>query len=1228
MSRDRLTPNQQWAIETLDRSCVVTAGPGAGKTRVLVERVLNVLRQEAAALDQIIAITFTNKAANEMKEKIRGALMKSARAAPQPAEARRWTDLKRRLDDAAVSTIHGFCAGVLRAQPVEAQVDPGFTILDEYMSRLLLYQASEEVVNELVDRGDEATIRLVTGYTRLRLRDELAGLYSATRTLGLALDEVERSTLAQAGTLDDYRAAITALDAAIEVLAGLRGLTPKAQEQVEGLRETWTRHRSWLPAEPRIEDAPFFDECLAALREAKVERRAKAVKEPATILDERLDDLETLFYDVCGRGTLRALVAILRQIDARYRDAKAGHNGLDYEDLQVKVRDLFRSHPWLARHYAERYRFVLVDEFQDTNGLQKEILDLLMGSGSKTNLFVVGDQKQSVYNFRGAEVELFAGTARELRERGAADLVLEKNFRSSASLIRFFNEFFARLMRLRPEQDERAMRSLGYVEFVPGVADRSASPHPPVELVLEIGEHVENAGEGREREATRIAARIAGMVQGGECLVAGPAEAGRESYRPARYGDIAILFRAMNDIKIYERALRRRGIPYYVLAGKGFYEREEIQDLISLLRFLENRTDEIALVSALRSPLFGVSDESLYWLRQYAEMRSGGVLEHHPLLSSLLEYRGARGITPEQIPLLARAAGVLAHLLEQRNRVSLADLLEEILTRTDYEAIQAASYDGHQRVTNLRKLVELAREFEEGGPHFLRDFIHFVSQFTEMETRESEAQIESGAGEVVRIMTVHKAKGLEFPVVIIPDLARRFRVKVPGLAFDRGLGIGMQEPDRRGRLRRTRLRRRVEEQIRRREHFESQRLLFVAATRARDYLILAGAAAGKKNYKGEDSDDASGSLPREASSWLEWVCTLLGIEDSGSLPDGFEWNGVRFRVSAPAEPTGPILRASERVVDRHAETRRGLPVPIQAVPELTEEKQSTLRSVLKRLEPVVLESETSPQSLPVTRLVSFAQCPLKYYYETVLGLPGLHRIASASSAGPPPSGGSLPAATRGILLHRFCESYTGAEERDPLLRRLVDEELSRVESGDRAAARERAFAEIKPLAERYLHSELWQQIEQISRGGRPGRVESEVEFVYHSGVLALRGRMDKIIVHGDDRATIVDFKTDRVAPDQVEELAGEYELQMQVYALAARHALKLKEVQAELHFLEPSVRFPVVRQRLDEPRTTETVNELCRRILGIRRMSDAPARPGPRRCRRCGYFSFCPSRAV
>ncbi|MGH8651624.1 MAG: UvrD-helicase domain-containing protein [Gammaproteobacteria bacterium] len=1233
MPEHQFTENQQGAIEQLNRHCVVTAGPGAGKTRVLVERVIHILRQRQAGLDQIVAITFTNKAANEMKERLRQKLGELAGHSRQRADGRYWDGLKRQLESATISTIHGFCSGILRVHPVQAKVDPAFATLDDYTSRLLLIDAAQATVTALVNEQDAAAARLVVAYGRQELVSESVRLFEKVRSLGLTFDQLKTRTSRALNPPEAYADAVAALRQCVHEILSENNLTTTMQRQVEELAAAWEKYQVQFPPTPTIERSRRFSEMMERLSNVKPHSKGR-LKEPAEAYREQLERVELVYYDGCTPEILTTIVKALRRMEERYKEAKEARRSLDYEDLQWKARDLLITYPWLARQYAERYRFVLVDEIQDTNGLQKEILDLLIGSHqpgdpqasaldsqSSINLFIVGDQKQSIYLFRGAEVEVFDETADELQQRGAEPIELDTNFRSTAGLVAFFNAFFSRAMILDSGEDEAVMQQLGYVSYHPG------RPHRPlneagacVELMLDIGEHVGSADEAREHEGERIAVRLWEMVHDQGKFVGESNPNGAETTRPVRFGDIAILFRALTDIKVYELALRRAGIPYMVLAGRGFYEREEIQDIVALMRFLENRTDDIALVSALRAPLFGLSDETLYWLRvanfksQISDPKSQQV-DHHPLLTNLLRHEEIQQINDDQCPLVSAAAAIITRLLSLRNRIPLADLLEEILVTTDYAALQATKYDGTQRVANLAKLTDLARGFEAGGPHFLTDFVRYIQQFTEMETREAEAQTEMGRQDVVQLMTIHKAKGLEFPVVVLPDLARKLTPKSSGLPFDREIGVGLQVPDARGMLHDTALRQRVVDNLEQRERFENQRVLFVAATRARDYLILAGSATNVKTSR---------SLS-EAASWLEWVCTILQIENAASLGESHEWEGIPIKITPGSELNLDQLRESSTlIVDRYPEIRQGQPLSSLPMPSPPEQ----IKRIGQWLQPLPAVPDGGSQSLAVTRLLSFARCPLQYYYETVLGLPDFDQYEGDPGEADPrpktqdPRPGRLSATDRGKIFHSFCELYDGKEDSGQVISAAI-ERNGTLNPGARA----QAVAEIHPLAQRYLNSSLYREIERLQQSDI-GRVESEVDFIYRANGLLLRGRIDKLLVDEDGAATVVDFKTNRITAEQVEAAAQEYELQMKIYALAVKRVMKLSPVRAELYFLKPEIRFEVNQQRLDESLTAQELDELSQQVLRIRRAQDAVARPSPERCHYCRCASFCPSRAM
>jgi len=785
------------------------------------------------------------------------------------------------------------------------------------------------------------------------------------------------------------------------------------------------------------------------------------------------------------------------------------------------------------------------------------------------------------------------------------------------------------------------LEALGRTPFVESVAQREGNVAAPIELLLEIGPHIRTAEDARRWEARRLAERIARMVGEGEQLVGEEVGDGRERARAVRYGDVALLFRAMTDVKVYERALRERGIPYYVLAGRGFYEREEIRDLLSLLQFLENATDEVALAAVLRSPLFGLSDEALFWLRQAAEASSEGWLDPHPLLTSLRHHERVLGIAAEERPRVTRAAEVLTHLLRLRDRLSLVELLQEILALTQFDAIQATAFDGHQRVANIRKLIELARGFEASGPHALSDFTAFVQQFAEM-AEESEAQVTTETADAVRLLTVHKAKGLEFPVVIIPDLGRPFRRDAPPLIFDRAAGIGVKVPDHRGRLHDTWSRRRVLEVLQLREHFEHQRLLFVAMTRARDYLILSGAAE-RLSGQGEGAD-AAPLLP--GASWLEWVVRVLELPDVEALPEQYEWNGVKIRIAlGTGEAREREVAASETLVARYPQLERGEPISSSLLPPLSESQREAMERVRHRLAPPPMDVSANVFPIAVTRVLALHRCPLQFYFESVLDLPAWDEVWDAPTLSEEAT--RVPATLRGRIVHRFCEEYDGSEPWEAMLDRLVEEMvvresdiLGRVSAGparatDREAEaswdervrvyRERVMRDVRSLVETYVRSDLYRAIEAILWGEKPGRVQSEREVLYRTRWGIVRGRLDKVIWMEDGTAWIVDFKTNRVGGD-LGALFEEYALQMRIYALAVQQAWRPRAVRAELYFLDPDVRVPVPVEAFDE--TAALLEHLTEEIARARTLADFPARPDPARCRRCPCAGFCPERAI
>lgn len=845
-----LTPEQRAAIEH-DGHLVVTAGAGSGKTRVLVERYLRLLDAvgDPDPFSAILAVTFTEKAAREMRERVRLALEQRA-SASAPAERARRAALAAAVEGARIGTIHSFCATMLRAHPVETGLDPRFAILDEVEAGLLLAESVDEALRDVVSgRGagaEAAPIALPAGLevlleefgpaeVRAALVDLLRGggeTRAALRVLPANPADLlrwwrEHLALARAETLDELFASPSWRGAAATLLAlapgapaddrigaqvrdvalWLNSLDPQAPDFaiLDALNLQGGSKRLWGDADALT----VAREALRALREAYRAVADLLAFDPDPHIEER-----------AALATL-ALRDLFQIADARYAQRKAALDRLDFDDLERRARDLLERHPHVRARWRAELRAVLVDEFQDTNDDQRAIIYALAGPSDAAGprLFVVGDGKQSIYRFRGADVSVFREVEADIQRWGGRRLALQTSFRAHATLVELINRVGERLFwRPRPQRPFE-------VPYEPLAAHRPAPGH-----AITAEWHVlPDAGEALERrmaEAALLAGRLADLVAG----AAGPIVFDpQHGWRPPAYGDIALLFQASTSFEPFEVALRARGIPYLTTAGRGYYGRQEVLDLIHLLRALDDPGDELALVGALRSPLFAVDDGAIMALKL-----SGAASLWEALLAAAED-----GAADAEVRFAARTLGELQAL---RGRSTAVELLRAALDRTGYLAIISALEDGERRRANVEKLLAAARL---AGARGLRAFSEYLDLLLRVEAREGDAPLEAHGA--VRLMTVHRSKGLEFPIVALPDLGRAPPALRERWLARRAYGLALQVRDPADEQRRPAafvLARRAERQF---ERAERERLLYVAMTRARDYLILSGTAQSKSD---------------------------------------------------------------------------------------------------------------------------------------------------------------------------------------------------------------------------------------------------------------------------------------------------------------------------------------------------------------------------------------------
>jgi ATP-dependent helicase/nuclease subunit A len=857
------SPEQEPAVRERGRDVVVTAGAGTGKTRTLVARYLSLVA-EALPLRSIVAITFTRRAAREMRNRVREEIRLFLEQ-PELAEAerRRWQSLYAELDAARIGTIHSLCSEILRAHPAEAGLDPHFEVLDEGQGNILLRQVVDGALAWAADQGELVGLFALLGEGTLR--STLASM------LGQRLDaEGCFANLPsplwpawEAGLLLPVRAFVDdpRVQADFQDLLGVRDEGTLARAEAAGdklaaplrrLLACWEEivafraQGDWAAILTRL---PALRGEMASVGQA----RHWQAHDPRPIIGELRARYDDQVKGWLGKGidlaleqqlaeAVPALQSLFAQAATAYERLKEERQALDYDDLEAGALALLQENAAVRARWQEEIQALLVDEFQDTNGRQRDLVALL--NAGRGRLFIVGDAKQSIYRFRGADVVVFRGERERIEQHGGAALSLETSYRAHRALVAGLNAL------LRPVLGEESDPERPWAEPFAPLRHYREEPgpgfvEPYVELHLSVGP---KSGGALERAAEALAGRIVELVSG-EIQVEDHGQV-----RPLDYGHLAILCRASTSFSAYEDALERVGVPFLTVAGRGFYGRSEIRDLLNSLQALADPTGDLVLAGTLRSPAFALSDAALYHLCQTRA-------ETGASLWDVLRLRQAEGLLSGGDRRCAqRAAEVIARLHDQVGRTSVADVLKAFLDLTDYRAalIQGGQARGARNVSKLLADAHISSIVGVG------EFLEYVTGLRDSGTREGEAR--ATAEGAVQIMTVHAAKGLEFPVVIIGDVTRESRSS-GGLLIDPDLGPLLPVKD--GQRQLPAIYRLGKKRSDDQDEAESDRLLYVAATRARERLILSGCIDLK----------ADGSI-KKLGGWLGKL-TAGGLELEG-----------------------------------------------------------------------------------------------------------------------------------------------------------------------------------------------------------------------------------------------------------------------------------------------------------------------------------------------------------
>ncbi len=894
-----LTGQQAVAAAERKRDVAVTAGAGSGKTRTLVGRYLPLLA-ECGSPRRVLAITFTEKAAREMRNRIRIEIRRQIEGAAEP-ERTFWGGLEAQMDAARIGTIHSLCAEILRSHPAEAGLDPQFNVLDEGVTAVLRVQAARDALAWAAKQVEQQPLFALMRANTLegllvKLLDRRLDMQTELKR-EVREDDVDPLLCALQGWMDDQGVAGIIADLRVWQETGQLGalagdkLAPMALELLDcfAIAQACLQQKQAARAAQALFTARREYMSGAVGKAGPIKQAVKELKErydaelgwmggaqskdpsPDPVLDERMTQAQPLF------------ISLYNQALANYQTALRQRSAVDFDTLEGKAFELL-GEPAIAARWQGEISAVLVDEFQDTNARQRDIITALCG-GAPGKLFVVGDARQSIYRFRGADVTVFRGLQQAIRSSGGLAVDLDRTFRAHQDLLAGLGDLLGGVMGVQ------ALPKKPYaIPFAPLVAVRgqpgAGKKAPHIEFVLGCGE---DSQSGRLEAARALAHRLLEL---------------KDERQIATWDEVALLFRASTGFPAYEEAFEAAHIPYMTTAGGGFYDRPEIRDVLNLLRALADPWDDSALTGLLRSPAFGVSRKGLYQLR----FAPGGI--KRPLCRALQSDLSALDEADRREA--GRATDMLAGLGAWVDRIPVSELLERVIAFTGYRAILAG--DSSRLWRNLDKLLAEARASRIVQ---VSAFLDYIQTLRDVGAREGEAQ--SDAEGAVRLMTIHKSKGLEFEVVVLADAARQEVAsgEPAYLLAETGLAL---KPDR---LETQPLLYRYARWIDQdQSDAESRRLLYVALTRAREKLLVSGHLGRGRGRV-------------EARGWLGDLLAAAGVTEWPMLLDqAGKWQTF---ILASGQPVGVWVQPEEgQVVEPAGLESQPLEWPVSSAAPLFE----------------------------------------------------------------------------------------------------------------------------------------------------------------------------------------------------------------------------------------------------------------------------------------------------
>lgn len=945
------TPEQALAINTIKSNVSLLAGAGSGKTYVLMKRFVQILRADLSVNPtNIVAITFTRKAADEIKGRVRQAVSECVEQAQNDLERLRWQEHLQKVESAPISTIHSLCSRILRDNPVETQLDPEFTILEDFEAQDFFKETLQQYLRKNI-KENAALRRLVQTYgvnsfvnqvtalgdklSELVREDNLAEPYLKAKE---ELPVLQQKLFAAVREVIEAREALGAKTKGRQTLTEAAGLLDEMQKQL-------------LAPEP---------DCSLLDASGVVKVSGKALAAELTNLKNLRQELNHVLLNAKGCDLVQDWLAVLQEFYACLSARKQENNVLFNDDLDLLAIEHLQKNEALRQKYQERYKYIMVDEFQDTNERQRQLIYLLCGNklDNTNNLFIVGDVKQSIYRFRHADVSVFNRVKEDIAQNAGKNLGMKTNFRSTQSIVESCNTAFCQLMDLPKEEI--------CLEHHEG-ANTGGAKVCLLQVPYKSKDDDLGAKEDKwQKEAEAIAAYLQQELPKVE-----------PQLRPG--ASKAILLRAMTHCEILRQTLQGYGINCVVVKGKGFYEQQEVLDILNLLAALHNRYASLELAGALRSNYFGLDDATLTQLFWQTE--------NDKPLWDVLQAVGSGGLQlnlpPEQQALAVQAAERLRSLRQAAALMALPELFAQLWYELKPEFVLSQQENGPSKLANVKKLRRLAQQYCQTKQASLAEWLQNVKDLHASSSKEPAATVQ--ADDALQIMTIHNSKGLEFDLVILPQLDKSVKgdtasIKyLPGKEGEQGL-LGIKVPDEQLQLQNSGIYELAKERDKVLEEEEARRLLYVAMTRAQKQLLMVGTVAEEK------LPEAVIGLPAAKGWWqqLQAVYEVDWDKQESSCP----W--VRLLCADALSP---------------------------AVVQQGVQQQLALEPLA--LAPLPAYAACGRTCFTASALQTYLHCQRQYYYQQVLAVPELEQTVAGEQAH------ELPASVTGSIVHKALELYNG-----------------------------------------------------------------------------------------------------------------------------------------------------------------------------------------------------------